>query len=141
MSRALLWRDQRPGKTSETCPRPRVAYSASNLQRFGSPLPNTVSNHVPVDRKAPPHLVWCRERVDTFQVPLVAGDIETLSIADLKCSELNDQLYLRSVIANKFRSVQAFNRMVQVRTRYAIPSYSSGRRRGVVCCEALHLST
>ncbi|CAM9108741.1 unnamed protein product [Ectocarpus sp. 4 AP-2014] len=49
-----------------------------------------------------------------FQVPLVAGDIETLSIADLKCSELNDQLYLRSVIANKYRSVQAFNRMVQV---------------------------
>lgn len=45
----------------------------------------------------------------------MASDIETLSIADLKCSELNDQLYLRSVIANKYRSVQAFNRMVQAR--------------------------
>ncbi|CAM9802911.1 unnamed protein product, partial [Ectocarpus fasciculatus] len=49
-----------------------------------------------------------------FQVPLVASDIETLSIADLKCSELNDQLYLRSVIANNYVSVQAFSRMVQV---------------------------
>eukprot|EP00752_Nemacystus_decipiens_P002506 g2354.t2 len=50
----------------------------------------------------------------TFQVPLLTHDIEFLSISSLKCSELNDQLFLRSTISAKFTSVPAFQRMVQV---------------------------
>eukprot|EP00903_Cladosiphon_okamuranus_P015169 g14024.t3 len=50
----------------------------------------------------------------TFQVPLLAHDIEVLSISSLKCSELNDQLFLRSTISERYTSVNAFQRMVQV---------------------------
>lgn len=49
------------------------------------------------------------------QIPLLAQDIEGLSITCLKCSELNDQLYLRSTISANYQSTQAFERMVQVK--------------------------
>lgn len=56
-----------------------------------------------------------RARSGICQVPLLAHDIEVLSISSLKCSELNDQLFLRSTISDKYTSVQAFQRMVQAR--------------------------
>ncbi|CAM9921798.1 unnamed protein product, partial [Hapterophycus canaliculatus] len=60
----------------------------------------------------------------TFQIPLLAQDIEALSITGLKCSELNDQLYLRSTISANYRSTHAFERMISaicaLSTTYAV---------------------
>lgn len=67
----------------------------------------------------------CRACLLRAQVPLLARDIQVLSVQkSLKCSELNDRLFLRSAITEKYRSVQAFERMVQASDRPNAPSDS-----------------
>lgn len=48
-----------------------------------------------------------------LQIPLLARDIEIMSIERLTCSEGNDKQHLRSIITTNYRSPERFQQMVQ----------------------------